>query len=78
MAEHGTAATRTMAAQDQESTVELTLEELEARRAWYRQYRAKNPAKVAQWEKNRWHKKAQQQKQTGTDKRHRMQQGAGT
>lgn len=74
MAEQNTA---TLAAQDQESTTALTPEELEARRRWYREYRANNPAKVAQWEKNRWHKKAQQQAQTGAGKRHRK-QGAGT
>lgn len=62
-----------MAAQDTGSTAALTPEELEARRAWYRQYRKDNPAKVAQWEKNRWHKKAQQQQQTGAGKRHKKQ-----
>lgn len=65
-----------LAAQDQEAVAPLTQEELEARRKWYRDYRKANPQKVAQWEKNRWHKKAQQ---AGTDKHHRKQgQGAGT
>ena len=41
----------------------LTPAELEARRQWYREYRARNPAKVKMWEKNRWHKKAQQMQQ---------------
>ena len=66
----------TMAAQDQEAVAPLTQEELEARRKWYRDYRKANPQKVQQWEKNRWHKKAQQQ-QAGTGKRHKK-QGAGT
>ena len=67
----------TMAAQDQEAVAPLTEEELQARRAWYRQYRKENPQKVQQWEKNRWRKKVQQQAQAGTGKRHRK-QGAGT
>jgi len=66
-----------LAAQDQEAVAPLTQEELEARRKWYRDYRKANPQKVQQWEKNRWHKKAQQQAQAGTGKRHRK-QGAGT
>ena len=66
-----------MAAQDQEAVATLTEEELQARREWYRQYRANNPAKVAQWEKNRWQKQLKQQKQAGEEKRRRK-QGAGT
>jgi len=65
-----------LAAQDQEAVAPLTQEELEARRKWYRDYRKANPQKVRQWEKNRWHKKAQQQ-QADTGKRQKK-QGAGT
>lgn len=65
-----------LTAQDQKAVAPLTQEELEARRKWYRDYRKANPQKVQQWEKNRWHKKAQQQ-QAGTGKRHKK-QGAGT
>lgn len=36
----------------------LTPEELEARREWYRNYRAAHPEKVKKWEKTRWHNKA--------------------
>ncbi len=43
----------------------LTPEELEARRAWYREYRANNPAMVRRWEKNRWAKKARQREAAG-------------
>lgn len=67
--------TADLAVQDQEAVAPLTQEELEARRKWYRDYRKANPQKVQQWEKNRWHKKAQQQ--AGTGKRSRK-QGAGT
>lgn len=43
----------------------LTPEELEARRAWYREYRANNPEMVRRWEKSRWAKKARQREAAG-------------